>query len=236
MSQEQQSNQSPLPAGHDLIACDYFFANNSSDNDFDDDFDEEDNFDDDKKIPKPNITIPLQTLIDIKARIIGGATFPQMCREYHLPAKVLEDRLLNLDSLISSDSPSTSLERKIIEETLSDHLKPIKTKLSFNSLEIIDEADKIVLERLKTNPDELSTKDVLRASDVHSKRLARITGLEEDPDAGKDNGNLERVKTVNVFIKNTFREHREKLEKERRMVNDTTPTPVYDGDIVENKE
>lgn len=223
MSQEQTqiAPQSPLSNDHLTFGGEDLAAENFSAND---------------KIPRPNITIPLQTLIDIKAAIIGGATFPQMCREYKIPAKVLEDRLLNLDSLMSSNSPATSLERKIIEETLSDHLKPIKTKLSFNSLEIIDEADKIVLERLKINPNEMSTKDVLRASDVHSKRLARITGLEEDPDAGKDDGAMERVKTVNVFIQNTFKGHSEKLESERLKVNDTTPTPIYESEVVKNEE
>ena len=137
---------------------------------------------------------------------------------------VLKDRLERIDEVLESNLPTLSTERQLISQALSEKLKPIKEELSMKSLEILRQADDIILNRLITNPDDMDTKDVLKASDQHSSRLARITGMEEDPSAGADPN--ARAKVINTFVQNIFHNHAKKLQEDRGKVNDTSPTPV----------
>lgn len=179
----------------------------------------------------PNKIIPFQTILDARIDILAGMSPTAAAKKNGLSVKVMQDRLARIDEITTSNLPALSTDQKIISEALSDKMKPIKEELSLKSLEIVREADKIILDRLKTQPEEVSTKDVLRASESHSGRFARITGFEEDPTAGNNGDEKIRIKNVNVFIDNTFKNHREKLEHERTKVNDTTPTPIYEGEV-----
>jgi hypothetical protein len=181
-------------------------------------------------VTKPRIKIPFNTILDAKIDLIQGMSASDVSLKHGVSKTILDDRIARVDEISNSTLPALSVERAIISEALADRLKPIKEELSLKSLEIVREADKIVLERLMINPDDLSTKDVLRASEAHSARLARITGLEEDPTAGGDDPTL-RAKNVNVFIQNIFKSHKEKLERDRLGVNYTAPKPIYDEEL-----
>lgn len=173
---------------------------------------------------KPNKKVPFQTIIDAKIDEISGMSQKKISKKHKIAPTILKDRLERIDNVLESRLPALSVERQIISEALSEKLKPIKEELSLKSLEIIRKADEIIYQRLTTEPDEITTKDVLRASDIHSSRLARITGIEEDPGAGTDPN--ARAKIVNTYVQNIFNNHAKNLEQERLSVNDTTPTPV----------
>ena len=181
-----------------------------------------------KEITTPSKKIPFQSLVDAKIDVISGMSLTAASEKHGIRPAVLKDRLERVDAVLESNIPSLSVDRHIITDALSEKMKPIKEELSLKSLDIVREADKIVLERLKENPDEISTKDVLRASAEHSSRLARITGMEEDPNAGIPGDEALRNRNINIFVQNIVNGHKEKLEKEREHVNDTTPTPVYE--------
>lgn len=174
-------------------------------------------------------SIPLSVLVEAQADIIGGLPPAQAAKRHGLRPKALEQATERVGLIMSSDSPLMSVERQIISEAITDRLKPIKEELALKSLEIIRKADQELSNRL-SEPETLKTRDILSISDIHSKRLARITGMEEDPNAGGDDPNA-RTKNVNIFVKNIFKGHKDKLEKEREQVNDTTLTPVYEGEV-----
>lgn len=177
-----------------------------------------------KKPVKPNKIVPFQKIVDAKVDYLSGMSFKKISEKHNLPINILKDRLERIDNVLESNLPALSTERKLISEALSEKLKPIKEELSLKSLEIVRKADEIILNRLLSSPDDVDTKDILKASDQHSSRLARITGLEEDPSAGSD-PNL-RSKVVNTYIQNIFNSHAKNLEEERLKVNDTTPAPI----------
>lgn len=178
--------------------------------------------------PKPE-PIKLQTIIDAELEILGGVDLKDVAKKYGIKPKQFNQSIERVSEIMNSDAPELALERKIISEALTEKMKPIKEQLALKSLEIINEADKLISDRMKSDPDQVKTKDLVNISDNHSKRLARITGMEEDPNAGTDNDKT-RVKKVNIFIQNIFGNHKEKLEKERDKVNDIELTPVYEED------
>lgn len=177
-----------------------------------------------KQITKPSKKIPFQTIIDAKIDELSGMSKTKISKKHKIAPAILKDRLERIDNVLESTLPSLSVERKLISEALSDKLRPIKEELSLKSLEIVRKADNIIYERLTSNPDDVDTKDVLKASEMHASRLARITGIEEDPTAGYDPNARSRV--VNTFVQNIFNNHNKILETERDAVNDTTPTPI----------
>lgn len=176
--------------------------------------------------------VPFQSLIDAQMSIITGSTPAQAAKEVGMPTKLMEDRLSRVNEVLSSNTPALTVERQLISEALSDKLKPIKEELAIKSLEIIREADKIVLQRLQGQPEELKMKDVLKASEQHSQRIARITGLEEDPEVDPSKAGLDRAKTINFFVNNTFKNHLDKLKEERVTTNTIDVTPT----IIKNEE
>jgi len=173
---------------------------------------------------KPKKKIPFQTIIDAKIDEISGMNQKKIAKKHKIAPTILKDRLERIDSVLNSSLPALSVERQLISEALSEKLKPIKEELSLKSLEIIRKADDIIYQRLVTEPDEMKTADILKASDQYSSRFARITGMEEAPNAGSDPN--ARTRVVNTFVQNIFNNHAKNLEQERLNVNDTTPTPI----------
>lgn len=175
----------------------------------------------------PAKLIPFQKILDAKIAILNGKSEAQAAKELSLTVLTMRDRIARLDEVMSSNTPALTVERQIISEALSDKLKPIKEELSLKSLEIIRKADQIVLERLQLSPEDVSTKDVLRAAEQHSQRLARITGLEEAPEVDPASAAIDRAKTINVFVNTTFKNHLDKLKDERKTTNTVDLTPIY---------
>jgi len=173
---------------------------------------------------KPNKKVPFQSLIDAKVDILSGMSKAKASKKHGISVKILEDRLERIDNTLESKLPALSVERQLISDALSEKLRPIKEELSMKSLEILRKADEIILNRLQTDAEAMDTKDILKASDQHSSRLARITGMEEDPGAGTDPN--ARSKVVNTFVQNIFHNHTKKLEEDRGKINDTSPTPI----------
>ena len=159
--------------------------------------------------------------------IIQGKTPEQAEKDNELPKGTLHKVDAKVGELMQSTDPNTALQRRIISEALTDRLKPIKEDLSVKSLELTQKADNILAERLEKSAGMISDKNLLAISDIHSKRLARLTGLEEDPTAGNDDPSL-RAKTVNIMVQNIFQGHRQKLERERAGINcqPTEPEPI----------
>lgn len=148
----------------------------------------------------PQKKIPLQSILDAKVDYLSGMTIKEVSSKHKISVSVLKDRFSRIDEISESNLPALSMERKIISDALSNHLKPIKEELSMASYEIVKAADSLVLERILNEPEDVSTKDLLRASDSHSQRLARITGMEEDPLAGKPKDPAR----ANIMIQNIF--------------------------------
>ena len=165
----------------------------------------------------------ISTIVQAKADELVGLGTRGLKKKYGIGKKDLSVRIEAMNQILTSDSPNLSVERQIISEAISDRLKPIKEELAVKSLEIVRMADEEVVERLKT-PELLKEKDLISISDTYSKRLSRLTGIEEDPGAGEDTD--KRVKNVNVFVQNIFAEHSKNLEKKRNSINN-----VYDVGI-----
>lgn len=180
---------------------------------------------------KKRKSIPLTVLVDAEIDKIQGMSDAAIAKKNGVARGALKKRQEKLSVIIESTSPMMEFERKIISDVISDRLKPIKEELALKSLEIVRQADGIVVERLTNQPKKIKMKDLISISDTHSKRLARITGIEEDPGAGTDTP--ERTKFINTYTQNIFNIHDKKLEDERLKVNDTTPTPIYD-DVSKN--
>lgn len=162
---------------------------------------------------------PLSSVVQANLDVIvQGKTPEQAEKDNELPKGTLHKVDAKVGELMQSTDPSTALQRRIISEALTDRLKPIKEDLSVKSLELTQKADNILAERLEKSAGMISDKNLLAISDIHSKRLARLTGLEEDPTAGKDDPSL-RAKTVNIMVQNIFQSHRQKLERERAGIN-----------------
>lgn len=162
---------------------------------------------------------PLSSVVQANLDVIvQGKTPEQAEKDNELPKGTLHKVDAKVGELMQSTDPSTALQRRIISEALTDRLKPIKEDLSVKSLELTQKADNILAERLEKSAGMISDKNLLAISDIHSKRLARLTGLEEDPTAGKDDPSL-RAKTVNIMVQNIFQGHRQKLERERAGIN-----------------
>jgi hypothetical protein len=172
----------------------------------------------------PTKRVPFQSIVDAKIDILSGSSISEASKKHGISKTLLKDRLERIDEVLESDLPALTTERQLISQALSDKLKPIKEELSMKSLEILKKADDIILDRLANAPDDMDTKDVLKASDQHSARLARITGIEEDPGAGTDPN--ARAKVINTFVQNIFHNHTKKLEKDRGRINDTSLTPI----------
>lgn len=172
---------------------------------------------------KPVKMVPLQKLLDAKIRLLGGESVKDVSKDLNISPNVLDDRLRRIDELSGSTLPALSVERKIISEAISNHLRPIKEELSLNSLEIVRKADEIILNKLNIEGESLELRDVLKASDSHEARLARITGLEEHPEQGS-NPIQDRNNRVSIFIQNMFAGHSDKLSREREIVNENPLT------------
>lgn len=171
---------------------------------------------------------PLSSVVQANLDVIvQGKTPEQAERDNELPKGTLHKVDAKVGELMQSTDPNTALQRRIISEALTDRLKPIKEDLSVKSLELTQKADNILAERLEKSAGMISDKNLLAISDIHSKRLARLTGLEEDPTAGDDDPSL-RAKTVNIMVQNIFQGHRQKLERERAGINfqPTEPEPI----------
>jgi len=177
---------------------------------------------------KPTTPVPFQAVFDASVDIISGKSLSASAKKQGISPGILADRITRIEEVSNSNLQTMSLERKIISEALTTRLKPLKEELSLKSLDIIRKADSIILSRLTSDSDEMKTSDVLKASEVHAGRFARITGIEEDPDGGVDAG--DRTKFINHVTQNIFNIHKEKLEDQRTKVNDITPTPVYENE------
>lgn len=174
--------------------------------------------------------IPINDLVNAQVAMISGEPISSVARSLKVPKAKLTSATERVGEIMISTGPALAMERQIISEVLSEHLKPIKEDLAVESLKIIKEADKITVERLTNEPGSIKMKDLIAISDTHSKRLARLTGLEEDPEGGGDRADAERRKGASVFIQNIFQGHQEKLEKERETVNSTDLTPIIDAE------
>lgn len=172
--------------------------------------------------------IPIDALIESELGKINGLSSRAIHKITNVPAKAIAAVQGRVSEVMASNSPELAFERQIISEAITDRLKPLKEELALKSLEIVRVADDLLLDEL--NSGMMKTKDVIRVSDSHSKRLARIVGLEEDPGAGGGDPN-EANKTVNIYIKNMFSGHKKKLEEERNSVNDISLTPIYEADV-----
>jgi len=168
---------------------------------------------------------PLSSVVQANLDVIvQGKTPEQAEKDNELPKGTLHNVDAKVGELLESTDPNTALQRRIISEALTDRLKPIKEDLSVKSLELTQKADSVLAERLEKSAGMISDKNLLAISDVHSKRLARLTGIEEDPTAGHDDSSL-RAKTVNIMVQNIFQGHRERLARERAGIN-CTPEPT----------
>jgi hypothetical protein len=183
---------------------------------------------------KNNTPIKSETIIDAKLDQLAGLSDKEIAAKNGVSPARLNKAILRVDEVMNDKTELFSVERQIIKEAISDRLMPLKEELAIKSLEILRKADIIVSDRLDA-PELISTKEALKISDTHSRRLARIVGLEEDPNAGGADPE-ERAKTVNIFVQNIFKSHNDKLKQERDGVNDTTLTPVYEADIISEKE
>lgn len=171
---------------------------------------------------------PLSSVVQANLDVIvQGKTPEQAEKDNELPKGTLHNVDAKVGELLESTDPNTALQRRIISEALTDRLKPIKEDLSVKSLELTQKADSVLAERLENSAGMISDKNLLAISDIHSKRLARLTGIEEDPTAGYDDSSS-RAKTVNIMVQNIFQGHRQKLERERAGINcaPTEPEPI----------
>jgi len=174
------------------------------------------------------------TIIEAQADVLVGATDKEIKDKHGISKASLVKKTAKINEIISSDSQSISLEKKIISEAISDRLAPIKTELATKSLEIIRKTDDEILNRLEKCPELIKEKDLVSMSDTYSKRLSRLTALDEDPDSGRPTDS--RVKVANVFIQNIFKEHNEMLEKKRKNINVveslgiTSESPINKGE------
>lgn len=164
-------------------------------------------------------------IVEAYIRYLGGEALSKIGKDLKLSQDVLEDRFKRLDLASNSKLPSLSMERQLINEVLSDKLKPIKEELSVRAVEILREADDIIITKLRNERDSLKLSDLVKAADSYEGRLARITGLEEDPSQGPDRN--DRNNRVNIFIKELFPNHSDKLDNDRKKVNDI----VVEGEV-----
>jgi len=175
-----------------------------------------------QKRPLKPLSSIVQANIDV---LVDGKTPEQAEKDNELPKGTLHRVDVKVGELMQTTDSDHELQRRIISLALTDRLKPIKEDLSVKSLELTQKADNIMGERLESASDKIATKDLIAISDIHSKRLARLTGIEEDSTGGQDDL-ITRSKTINIMVQNIFQGHRERLERERITVNNTTPEPI----------
>lgn len=168
--------------------------------------------------------IKFSTIVEAQADMVIGSSEKELKSKHGLSKKKITTAAAKINSIMASNDPALSLERKIISEAITDRLKPIKEELAVKSLEIVRRADEELLNRLET-PELVKTNEMISISDTFSKRLSRLTGIEEDPTAGENPENL-RSKNVNIFVQNIINEHKNLLEKKRNKINN-----VYDVGI-----
>lgn len=171
------------------------------------------------KAPSINRKPTLSSLLDANIRVLAGEPKKKVAKDLQLTVPVMEDRLARLEEVSESTLPAIGLERQIISEALSEHLKPIKEALSLKALEIVKRADDLTLEKLNVTPiGDLKLPDIVKTADSYESRLARITGLEEHPDQGSGQSQ-DKAKRISIFVENMFAGHSEKLAKEREKNN-----------------
>jgi hypothetical protein len=181
--------------------------------------------------------INFSTIVEAQADSLVGTSNKSLKDKYGVSKRRIDVASQKINEIIGSDSPGLTLERKIISEAITDRLKPIKEELAVKSLEIIRKTDEELLNRLDT-PELIKTNEMVSISDTFSKRFARLTGIEEDPNGG-ENPIDSRNKNVNIFVQNIINEHKDLLEKKREKINNVyevginPETPINKG---ENKQ
>lgn len=177
--------------------------------------------------------IKIETIIEAELDSVAGLTPRQIKEKHGVSARDLNKAKERISEVMDSTLPILSVDRKIISEAITDRLRPIKEDLAVKSLEIIKKADDLIVDRMTSTPEDVKTKDLITISDTHSKRLARIVGIEEDPDGGGDGDPNKRAKNINVFIENAFMGHNEKLKRERETINATPDPTIIEGELTE---
>jgi len=184
---------------------------------------------------RPQKLIPLQKILDARIRILGGESESSVAKDLKISVSTLQDRMERLDEIEASSLPALTVDQRIINETISDHLRPIKLELSTNALEIVRKADKLIKERLDREGDSIGVKDLVKTADSFEGRLARIVPIEELPEAGPVDQQKRRTVINNFVHQNIINQHINKLEKDRLAVNDVgidnkpidvVPTPL----------
>ncbi len=182
-----------------------------------------------------NAVPKFSTIVQAQADVITGSTDKEIKKKYGISKTSLKLKTAKINEIMASDLPETSLEKKIISEAISERLEPIKTELAVKSLEIIRKTDNEIINRLNKAPDLIKSGELINMSDIFSKRLSRLTGLDEDPDAGID-VEKNRNKNINVFVQNIIRNHDELLEKKRKNINNIYNVVDCDKDTVNKGE
>lgn len=163
--------------------------------------------------------IKLEDLADAYTEYLSGESLAAVCRKYKIPQKAFKDRLGRISAVMDSKVPALAMERKLISDVLSAHLKPIKEELAVKSLSILREADNLVEKKLKEEGTSTDLKDLIKAADSYSNRLARITGIEEFPQVPQDQ-TADRNQRVNNFVQNIFINHEQTLDEKRKLINE----------------
>jgi len=157
----------------------------------------------------PNLS--LDNLIQARIDYYNGTEVKDIAKSYKTTTHIINKKFQALDSLsvAISENKQLSVENKILNSTLERKLAPIRETLTDRSIEIIKEADKVTMELL---PLAEKATDSAKVSDIYSKRLARLTGLEVDPEAGSSEAKVK--KDAPIYIQNIFNRFNDKKEEE----------------------
>ncbi len=163
--------------------------------------------------------IKFDDLLNAYTEYLAGESLTAVCKKYKMTANAFKDRLGRINAVMESNVPTLAIERKLISDVLTNHLKPLKEEIALKSLSILREADNLVENKLKTEGQSVDLKDLVKTADSYSNRLARITGIEEYPQIPQDNTE-DRSKRINNFVQNIFINHEENLENKRKIINE----------------
>ena len=160
-----------------------------------------------------SLKISLENLLDAKIEFVAGASLSYLSKKYKISVPSLKARFLMLDKITNSKVPALHTTQQIISNSIEDKLVEVRENLSTKSLEIIEKADERVLNELTDVSREIPAKDAASISDLYAKRLGRLTGIEVDPDDGRD---PEKMNRINVIINTTMDRFRKDVMGEEK--------------------
>lgn len=153
------------------------------------------------KTYKSKNDINLKELLDAYKEHMQGFSLLSLSRKYEIQKKSLETKFTLLSALSVTPDNKLYPGQKEIKNSIQNCLSEIKEKLASVSVEIINKADAKTIELLESQKN-IPARDACMIADTYTKRLARLTGIEEFGENSTSNSPTTKVlDIINTIFK-----------------------------------